>query len=142
MDRRGYAVRIKGFRKAWQSRCVKLELGKMVADVDPVTGETLYEKPRKHRRNAKPKAKMVYRGMLYHNLRRSCVRNLVRAGVPEKTAIQVSGHLSRQIFDRCNIASEKDVLEAGQKLPSYLEKVGNNSGTALHQNAAVDLSVQ
>jgi integrase len=35
LDRRGHAAKIGGFRKAWQSRCIKLDLGKMEPAVDP-----------------------------------------------------------------------------------------------------------
>jgi hypothetical protein len=40
LDRRGNAAKIGGFRKAWQSRCVKPALGWSLSD--PVTGKTVY----------------------------------------------------------------------------------------------------
>jgi integrase len=143
LDRRGEAVKIEGFRKAWTSRCVKLGLGRMEPAVDLANpGEVVYAAPRKDRRAAKAKAKLVYRGLIFHDLRRSAVRNLVRAGVSEKIAMNVSGHLTREVFERYNISSEKDVLEPGKKMALFHEKVGDNSGTEVHQDAAVSSVVQ
>lgn len=49
---------------------------------------------------------------VFHDTRRSCVRNLVQAGVSEKVAMTITGHRTRSIFDRYHIVTTGDQEEA------------------------------
>jgi integrase len=61
-------------------------------------------------------------GTLYHDMRRSAVKNLIDAGVPRAIAMKVSGHRSEAVFERYNIKLDEQVRAAMEQTEAYREK--------------------
>jgi hypothetical protein len=53
---------------------------------------------------------------LFHDLRRTAVRNLERASVPRSWAMSLTGHKTEAVYRRYAIVSEADLFEAGRRL--------------------------
>jgi hypothetical protein len=47
------------------------------------------------------------------------MRSLARAGVPERVAMQLTGHKARAVFERYNIVSSGHVRDAARRLDVY-----------------------
>lgn len=64
-------------------------------------------------------ARVGLTGKRFHDLRRSAVRNFVRAGVSQTVSRTISGHKTESVFTRYDITSDKDVKNAGVALDRY-----------------------
>ena len=89
----GQPVRVYEFRKAWKTACEK-------AGITPAKA-----------------------GRVFHDLRRTGVRNLRRAGVDRKVAMAISGHRTEAVFERYNIDTDDELREAVEKLTTYVEQL-------------------
>ncbi len=109
------------FRKSWATACIAAGLG--------------HYKCRRcaklfvHAVCAECGSSCSYEGRLFHDFRRSAVRNMVRAGVPERVAMSISGHKTRAVFDRYNIVNEEDLRNAVERTQAYLSSSGKTSSS-------------
>ncbi len=67
-------------------------------------------------------------GRLVHDLRRTAVRNLERAGVPRSVATKLTGHKTEAVYRRYAIVSEADLSEGVAKLARLHEALGAEEG--------------
>jgi integrase len=110
---------VRGFRRRWAKVCCAVGLGELVcpACYPELKEQTIDAKCRCSACNKKWRHQQLkYVGLLFHDLRRSGVRNLIRVGVQQKVAMSISGHKTASVFQRYNIVDERDIMEAGQKL--------------------------
>jgi integrase len=95
------------FRKTWRRACVAAKLG----TIDEESGK--------------------YTGKLFHDLRRSGIRNMVRAGVPQSVVMAISGHRTISVFLRYDITSTDDQRAALAATQAHLS--GEKSQSKVRQ---------
>lgn len=69
---------------------------------------------------------LSYTGRIFHDLRRSAVRDLIRSGVSQNVAMSISGHKTASMFARYNITDDRDQRQALLKREAYLATVKQN----------------
>lgn len=102
---------VKDFSKTWADLCVRAGLGRFICRTCETVG-----RPCLVCAKAKRKTTYAYQGLIFHDLRRSAVRNLERTGVPRSVAMKITGHRGESVYRRYAIVSPADLAEAVSRL--------------------------
>ena len=92
------------------------------------SGKPVMEKPRYI--GSKPLPKLEYRGLIFHDLRRTFVTDAEHAGAPRHEVMKVTGHKTESVYKRYAIENREQRRAALAQIDSYRAKqFGDNSGT-------------
>ncbi|MBL7224670.1 MAG: tyrosine-type recombinase/integrase [Desulfobacteraceae bacterium] len=107
--------RIKDFRGAWNDACREAGIG--------------YGYKASKRYTKEWQEKGLTEGPIYHDLRRTAVRQMDKAGVSRKVAMMRTGHKTESVYNRYNIGTDADLKNAAQQLEAYRNGSENNVET-------------
>jgi integrase len=120
LGRKVRSRRIVDFRDDWARACCAAGVGNMLCRACRKTGEKIFVKgkscPKCEVKCKLTDDSLVYVGLLFHDLRRSGVSNMIRDGVSEKQAMTQSGHRTRAVFDRYHIVDPAQGREIARKM--------------------------
>ena len=104
--------RIKDFRGAWNDASREAGIGYG------------YKASKKY--TAEWEEKGLTEGPIYHDLRRTAVKQMDQAGVSRKVAMMRTGHKTESVYNRYNIGTDADLKDAAQQLEKYRNGSKNN----------------
>ncbi len=100
---------VKDFRGVWAKACVAAGVGQTICKACGAGIPSFCQ-------CSKGEKRPVYRGLIFHDLRRTAARNLRRAGVAEGVIMKIGGWKTRSVFERYAIVAQSDIADAVQKL--------------------------
>lgn len=118
-----------GFRKAWARACIRAGLGRMVWECKTCHRRIESEKQpqRPGKRMEAPRCECgtlchwKYVGLIFHDLRRTAIRNMRKTGIAESVAMKISGHKTNYVFKRYDIVNTQDVEQAAEQLNDFYQ---------------------
>ncbi len=108
--------KVKDFRDAWYSALLKCGYKITYKCRGCQRAFEFGNRKQGKRLNCECGGKLKGDNRIFHDLRRTAIRSMVRAGIPDKLAMKISVHETRSVFDRYNIVNESDLKTASEKV--------------------------
>ena len=103
---------VRDFRGSWYKVCCAAGLGQMHCK----TCDTVIAKGKCPEHGQRTLKQQTYSGLIFHDLRRTAIRGMTRAGIPQAIAMKISGHETDSVFRRYDIVSESDLELARERM--------------------------